>query len=38
MTVKKNSSRQARKLARRKLMRNLTADPRGGFKTYKKQR
>lgn len=29
MTAKKQSDRQARKIARRKLMKGLTADPRG---------
>jgi hypothetical protein len=36
MAAKKNSNRQVRKLARRKLMKGLTADPRAGYKRKNK--
>lgn len=32
MAAKKHSDRHQRKLARRKLMKGLTADPRSGYK------
>jgi len=38
MTAKRKDNRQARKIARRKLIKGLTADPRGGYKQYKKVR
>jgi len=35
MSAKKKNNRQARKLARRKLMKGLQKDPRSGYKRNK---
>lgn len=36
MAKKKTKTRHKRKMERRKLLKNLTKDPRTGFKAYKK--